>query len=426
MGSGEAMRLEVGFVRVQDVRLGARTAIEGRTLTIDRAELVGELERDAAFERVEVELAHPGEACRIINIHDVLEPRYRLEGPNFPGALDSMGIVGDGHTRALGQTLLVGCDLSGGHDGERPGAILDMAGPGAPYTPFAGKHVVALLCHPAAEVDVEAYRTAVTRACLKTGVHLAAAAKDVPPDETEVYELPALALNQGPPELPRVAHIFHFHSQQRITQLDEPVLYGSNVRGFMPTIVHPNEVLDGALVPTHYALTYFAQYHPIILELYRRHAKDLWFAGVVLVLGGITYQEQERDFLLAAHLAKTGLAADGVVCNKLAGGAGEIQLSRIFTRAEELGMKAAAILSGGRLIGPNVDAVVALGAGSDGGGTLELPPVERVLGGETLAANPTVQGFEAQPASGAVRVLAGRMAGVSSQTGFSLLQRIVT
>src|SRR5262249_34504778 len=158
--------------------------------------------------------------------------------------------------------------------------------------------------------------------------------------------------------------------QQRITQLNESVLYGSNVRGFIPTIMHPNEILDGALIPTHYALTYFAQYQPIILELYRRHARDLWFAGVVLVLGGVTYQDQERDFLLAAHLARNGLGANGVICNKLAGGAGEIQLSRIFTRAEELGMKATAVLAGGRLISPNVDAVVALGAGSDGGGSL--------------------------------------------------------
>ena len=420
------MRLELGFVQIEDLRFGPRTQVEGRTLVVDRAELVSEIERDPALDRVEVDLARPGEACRIINIHDVLEPRYRLDGPNFPGALDPMGLVGDGHTRALGQTLVVGCDTSGGHDGERPGAILDMSGPGANYSPFAGKRAVVVIPRAAAGADIEEYRTAVTRACLKTAVYLARAARDSRPDETTVHELPALALNQGPADLPRVAHIFHFHSQQRITQLDESVLYGSNVRGFMPTIVHPNEILDGALVPTHYAFTYFAQYHPIILELYRRHAVDLWFAGVVLVLGGITYQEQERDFLLAAHLARNGLGADGVICNKLAGGAGEIQLSRIFTRAEELGMKAAAILAGGRLISPNVDAVIGLGAGSDGGGTLELPPMERVLGGEVLAPNPTVPGFDDQSASGAVRVLAGRMAGVSSQTGYSLLQRHVT
>lgn len=421
------MRLEIGSVHVEDVGFGTRTVLEGRRLTIDRAELVGQLEADPAFDGVDVELAHPGESCRIVGIHDVVEPRCRLNGTNFPGAVGPIGLVGDGHTRALSSILVVGCDLSAGHEGERPGGVLDMSGPATHYSPFGGRHVVAVIPHPAPGMDVEEYRLAVTRAGLRTAVYLAEAARDALPDETAVYELPPLALNQGPPDLPRVAHIFHIHSQQRITQLKEAVFYGSNVRGFMPTIVHPNEILDGAFIPSHYALTYFAQHHPIILELYRRHQRDLWFAGVVLVLGGITYQDQERDFLLAAHLAREGLGAEGVVCNKLAGGAGEIQLSRIFTRSEELGMKAAAVLAGGRLISPNVDAVVALGARSDGaGGQLELPPVERVLGGDVLAANPTIPGSADQPARGPVQIPVGAIAGISSQIGFSLLRGYVT
>jgi glycine reductase len=421
------MRLEIGWVAVDNVAFGAQTALEGHSLTIDRDALVRLLEPDPAFASVDVALTHAGDSCRIVAIYDVLEPRYRLGGSNFPGAVGPMGLVGNGHTRALKNLLVVGCDLSGGHDGERPGAMLDMSGPATHYSPFGGKDVVAIIAQPAAGVDVEEYRMAVKRAGLRTAVYLAEAAKDAPPDETAVYELPPLALNQGPPSLPRVAHIFHIHSQQRITQLKEAVLYGSNVRGLMPTVVHPNEILDGAFLSSHYALTYFAQYHPIILELYRRHQRDLWFAGVVLVLGGITYMDQERDYLLAAHLAKNVLGAEGVVCNKLAGGAGEIQLSRIFTRSEELGMKAAAILTGGHLLSPNVDTVVTLGSRGDAaGGQLELPPVDRALGGDILAGNPTIPGSIDQPATGPVRIPVGAVAGTVSQIGFSLLRTHVT
>jgi glycine reductase len=418
------MRLEIGSVHLDEVRFGTRTGLEGHTLTIDRAELVRLLEPDPAFASLQIELAHAGESCRIVGIHDVLEPRYRLQGANFPGAIEPMGLVGHGHTRALAKLLVVGIDMSAGHEGERPGSMLDMSGPGTHYSPFADNDVLAIIAQPAPGIDVEDYRLAVKRAGLRAAVYLARAAKDTVPDETAVYELPPLALNQGPLELPRVAHIFHIHSQQRITQLKETVFYGSNVRGLLPTIVHPNEILDGAFVPSHFALTYFVQHHPIILELYRRHQQDLWFAGVVMVLGGITYQDQERDFLLAAHLAKNVLGAAGVVCNKLAGGAGDIQLSRIFTLSEELGMKAAGILAGGRLIAPNVDAAVAIGARADGsGGQLELPPMERVLGGDMLAGNPTIPGSEEdQPASGPVKVPVGGIAGISSQTGFSLLR----
>jgi glycine reductase len=423
---GDAMRLEIGWVVLEDVRFGAKTALDGHRLTIDRAELVAMLETDPAFAGLEVELAHAGESCRIVSISDVVEPRYRLEGTNFPGALGPMGLVGDGHTRALKKLLVVGCDLSGGHDGERPGGMLDLSGPATHYSPFSGNDIVAIIARPAPGIDVEEYRIAVKRAGLRAAVYLAEAARDATPDETVVHELPPLALNQGPPELPRVAHIFHIHSQQRITQLKEAVFYGSNVRGFMPTAVHPNEILDGAFISSHYALTYFIQHQPIILELYRRHAQDLWFAGVVLVLGGITYADQERDYLLAAHLARNVLGAEGVVCNKLAGGAGEIQLSRIFTRSEELGMKAAAILTGGRLLSPNVDAVVALGARGEGGGPLELPAVDRVLGGDTLAGNPTIPGNDDQPASGPVKIPVGAVAGIVSQIGYSVLRTHVT
>jgi glycine reductase len=305
--------------------------------------------------------------------------------------------------------------------------MLDLSGPATHYSPFTGNDIVAIIARPAPGIDVEEYRLAVKRAGLRAAVYLAEAAREAHADESAVYELPPLALNQGPPELPRVAHIFHIHSQQRITQLNETVFYGSNVRGFMPTVVHPNEILDGAFVSSHYALTYFIQHQPIILELYRRHARDLWFAGVVLVLGGITYQEQERDYLLAAHLARDVLGADGVVCNKLAGGAGEIQLSRIFTRSEELGMKAAAILTGGRLLSPNIDAVVALGGrGEGGGGQLELPAVERVLGGEVLPGNPTIPGNDDQPALGPVKIPVGAVAGIVSQIGYSVLRTHVT
>src|SRR5438093_1364908 len=104
----DAMRLEIGSGHVEDVRFGTRTMLEGRALAVDRVELVDWLE-DPAFDSLEVELAHPGESCRIISIHDVLEPRYRLDGINFPGALGPMGLVGDGHTRALGRLLVVGC-----------------------------------------------------------------------------------------------------------------------------------------------------------------------------------------------------------------------------------------------------------------------------------------------------------------------------
>ena len=67
--------------------------------------------------------------------------------------------------------------------------------------------------------------------------------------------------------LPRVDYIFQILTTQFDPIPGEPVLYGQNVPGMVPTLLHPNEVLDGALTSPFPALnvqTYQVQNHPII------------------------------------------------------------------------------------------------------------------------------------------------------------------
>ena len=213
-----------------------------------------------------------------------------------------------------------------------------MSGPAAEDSPIANTHNVVLLPYPKPGADKDDYRLAVKKAGLKTATYLAATAKDVAPHETQTFELPPVASNQGPKDLPRIAYIFPMHSHQHPTQQKETVFYGSNIQGFMPTIVHPNEILDGALMFSYSAFTWFAQNHPVIHELYRRHGVDLWFAGVVLTVAPVTIAEKERNTALAARLAKEVLNADGIIATKIGGGAVDTDLMMIYTRAEEMGM----------------------------------------------------------------------------------------
>jgi hypothetical protein len=90
------MRLDLDLIHIKDVRFGAKTVIEDDVLFIDCEELAAWLEAEPFFDHVEIELAHLGESCRIIHVLDVLEPRYRLNGPNFPGTLDPNGLVAAG------------------------------------------------------------------------------------------------------------------------------------------------------------------------------------------------------------------------------------------------------------------------------------------------------------------------------------------
>jgi sarcosine reductase len=419
------MRLDLGCVQIENICFGATTAIENRVLSINREEVVSLLEREPLFERVEIELAHPGESCRIIRVLDVLEPRFRLNGPNFPGARDGTGLVGDGQTRALKNVAVIETDQLA----TRSRNIIDMCGPAAEYSPIGNAHNVVLLPYPKPGADKNDYRLAVKKAGLKAATYLAAAAKDVVPQETQTFELPPVAYNQGPKDLPRIAYIFPMHSHQHPTQQKETVFYGSNIQGFMPTIVHPNEILDGALMFSYSAFTWFAQNHPIIHELYRRHGRDLWFAGVVLIVAPVTVGEKERNAFLAASLAKETLGADGILATKIGGGAVDTDLMMIYTRVEEMGMKAALIImerypdTGITFVPENVNALVTPGLTRD---AVTLPSVERVIGGETLHldnSNPdnTNPGIPPLPANQEITLWIGDIVGAISQVGASRL-----
>jgi len=424
------MRLELGGFYVTDVRFGPRTALEDDVLLIDREELTSILQQEPLFDRIDVELAHPGESCRITGVLDVLQPRYKLAGANFPGALDPFALVGAGQTRALKNVLVV--ETSQGK--ARARSIIDMSGPATTYSPFGDMHNVVLLPRPIRDADRDEYRLAVKKAGLRTAAYLASAAQHLVPQQTEVYELAPAALNQGPKELPRVAYIFPIHSHQHPTHQKETVFYGSNIQGFMPTIVHPNEILDGALMFSYSAFTYFAQNHPVILELYRRHRRDLWFAGVVLTTAPVTISEKERSAHLAARLAKEVLGADGVIATKIGGGAVDTDLMLIYECCEEMGMKAALIVmerypdTGITFVPPNVNALVTPGLTRD---AITLPPVDRVIGGNTLAldnlnpdnTNPDIPPI---PADGELHLWVGDIVGAISQVGASRLTTYIS
>ena len=304
-----------------------------------------------------------------------------------------------------------------------------MSGPATAYSPFGATHNVVLIPQPATGVDMDEYRLAVKKAGLRAAVYLAAAAKEVLPDETQIYELPPIAFNRGPQELPHISYIFPIHSQQHPTHQKETVFYGSNIQGFLPTVVHPNEILDGALMFSYSAFTYFAQNHPVIQELYRRHQRDLWFAGVVVTVAPITIGEKERNSYLAARLASEVLGADGVIATKIGGGAVDTDLMMIYRRCEEMGMKAALIImerypdTGITFVPENVDALVTPGLTRD---PITLPAMERVIGGDTLSldnTNPdnTNPGISSLPANQELRVWVGDIVGAISQVGASRL-----
>ena len=152
-------------------------------------------------------------------------------------------------------------------------------------------------------------------------------------------------------------------------------------------------------------------------------------AGVVLTVAPVTVGEKERNAFLNARLAKEVLGADGILATKIGGGAVDTDLMMTYTRAEEMGMKAALIImerypdTGITFVPENVNALVTPGLTRD---PVTLPAVARVIGGETLHldnSNPdnTNPAVAPLPAGEELNVWVGDIVGAISQVGASRL-----
>src|SRR5262245_61272064 len=394
------MRLALEWVEVEGLRLAAATRLAGRVLEVSADALRAQLAADPRLERVRIDLAHPGEPCRIGRVFDVMAPRAKLGGgEDFPGVLGALGRAGSGRTRALADVAVVVTD----QQVENPStlALIDMAGPGAELSAFARTHNLVLSAWPSAGTGRSEYLAAIRLAGLKAAVALARAASDIAPDRVETFDLPATTrVPAGARELPRVAYVFQIHSHQRPTGIDEGILYGDPVRRMLPTLAHPNEILDGAVMRGFMGrnrTTYATQNHPVIRALYAQHGRTLWFAGVVLTVAHATEPERVRSAAMAAGLVADVLGADGAVFTKIGGGAPHVDMAQAAAQCESLGVKTALIVedmstdgsSEGMLLFnfPGLDALVNVGSSQE---TLALPAVSRVVGADDLA--PALEG----------------------------------
>ena len=76
--------------------------------------------------RDSINIARPGDKTRIICIQDVMQPRCRENGNNFPGFVDKMQIVGNGRTVSLDGAGVI---ISNPESTRIEMGVLDMDGP---------------------------------------------------------------------------------------------------------------------------------------------------------------------------------------------------------------------------------------------------------------------------------------------------------
>ncbi|MBI2885632.1 MAG: hypothetical protein HYY02_00335 [Chloroflexi bacterium] len=427
------MRLELQVHHIRGVAFGRRTEARDGTLYVNAQELEQALLEDQRLARVGVELASPGDDCRIVKVADVVEPRCKLDPPgaDFPGALSPIAAVGHGITRVLrGAAVVTTTQMPSSREnfplplgGVR---VLDMTGAASQLTDYANTFNVVLSPVPASGVSLAEYEMALKYAGWRASVYLAQRCGGVAPDQVEVFDLPPLPdIHKGMEGLPRIAYIYQIWSHQSPSKPGDAILYGDNVRWLLPTVVHPNEVIDGAVLNGSHARmageTYSIQNHPVVFDLLRRHGVDVCFVGVVLTVSPDGPVERARNATMAATMARWVLGADGAVLTKLGGGAPQADLALLAEKCEQLGMKSVLIISETSVDGsadaaitiatPAADAIVSAGSGDE---YVLLPRVARVIGGQV----PTPVGG---PPGGENRVKINTIVGATSQIGANRL-----
>jgi glycine reductase complex component B subunit alpha and beta len=388
------VKLVLETFAVKAVELGSRTALAGSTLSVSADELIRLAADERVFSSVRVELAAPGEATRIVHVFDAVEPRIKIGGDSvaFPGFLGPARTVGDGLTRRLGGLAVLEC----GRLPEPTGGILefnegviDMSGPGADYCACSSTHNVVLIFTARPGATNRDYEAAIRQGTLRVCRRLAETTLDAgPPDAVEQFELGPVDL-----ALPRVAYADQVQQQGFLVQT---YLYGESVDSLVPTVLHPNEYFDGAVVSGNYRSmmktpTWLRQNHPVIRGLYRRHGTELNFLGVIFGRGHHgDHQTKERNGYMVATVARM-LGAQGVIQTLEGTGNTWVDFMQSVRALERAGIRTVQIVHElGGAEGkdwPIVDYVPEADAMVSGGGAdrrFTLPAMSRVIGGHEI------------------------------------------
>jgi glycine reductase len=401
------MALELAHLDVREIVFGPETALSGGRLVVEREALEAHLARIESLGRVRVELARPGERTRLVCVKDVVEPRVKPEGEP----------TGEGRVLALRGCAVATCgQIVGFQEG-----LLDMSGPGAAYSPFAELSLVVVEADPVAGIEPHRHEAALREAGLAAAAFLAGAAGGAAPDAVEQF-----ALEEADACLPRVAYLYMLLSQGL---LHDTWVEGRNAREGLPRTVDPRLALEGGIVSGNCVsacdknTTWHHQHNPVIRELFRRHGRELAFAGCVLTNAPVRLAEKQASAEGAVRLARE-LGANGAVVSKEGFGNPDADLMMLVRGLEGAGIRTVALTD--EFAGadgasqsladatPEADALVSTG---NANARIVLPAMERTLG--PAASVPRLAGASAESAraDGSIAVELQALLGATNELG---------
>lgn len=387
------MKLEIGNFYVRDIVFGDRLSYQDGVLTIQKEESLEFIKQDDRITEAELYIVKPGDKVRLCPVKEAIEPRVRPDGRSaFPGYTGDLAPAGSGVTHALKNcsVLVVGRHWGGFQDG-----LIDMSGEGQKYTLFGQLNNLVLVADTNEEFEKREQQKkndALRRAGHRLAEYVAGCVKELVPEETEVFELGGMIKRDAETEkLPSVVYVMQPQSQMEEMGYND-LVYGWDMNHVVPTVMHPNEILDGAMVSGSFMpvsskwSTYDFQNCPNIKTLYREHGKTINFLGVIMSNLNVALEQKERSAQFVAQIANS-LGADGAVVAEEGYGNPDADFVACIVALENAGVKTVGVTNEctGRdgqsqplvTLDEKCDAIVSCGNVSE---LIELPPMETVLG----------------------------------------------
>jgi glycine reductase complex component B subunit alpha and beta len=337
-----SMKLTVGTFPVREAAFGAPAGWKDGRLVVDADRVAALVREDRRIRRVAVDLVQPGEAARIVQVRDVIEPRVKVEGPGhtYPGICGhAPDTVGGGVThRYAGFGVLIASEalphirrtVSAATD-----SLIDMSGPGA-VTAYSTLRYVALTIETLPDLDLTSWNDALRGAAHRVAADLAELVRGQTPPERREYLLAPPAAGR-----PRVVHV-HTLNASMVPGI------GTGIYGYtqhaLPVLLHPNEILDGAIagdaVVTYPGkCTWLHVNNPVLGALYERDGTDLAWLGSIISRtrwGGL--DEKRLSAYQTAKLAGM-LGADGALVTWNHGGNDLLEVMMTIQSLERAGIK---------------------------------------------------------------------------------------
>lgn len=387
------MKLELGNFYVKDIKFGSETSYNEGTLIIDKEDVLNFIKKDARITDADLYIVNPGDKIRLCPVKEAIEPRVKLDkSPLFPGYTGDLTLCGNGRTHALKNcsVLVVGKHWGGFQDG-----LIDMSGEGAKLTYFSQLKNIVLVADTNEDFEKNEQQKkndALRRAGHKMAEYIAKCVSELEPEEVETYELdPITKRSKEVNDLPSVVLVLQGQSQMEEMGYND-LVYGWDLNHFVPTLMHPNEILDGALVSGSFMpcsskwSTYDMQNVPVLKRIYKEHGKTLNFLGVILSNLNVALEQKERSAIFVAQMAKS-LGADGAIVAEEGYGNPDADFVGCVVALENAGVKVVGLTNEctGRdgnsqplvTLDEKLDAVVSCGNVSE---LIQLPPMETVLG----------------------------------------------